>query len=82
MITGCKIDVFIGKNVKYICEFPNDNTNISIEKIIDFYDDIYAESKKKDEIIASIRKFAKENIDISITMAPVLEYLQNSFERL
>ena len=56
--------------------------NISIEKIIDFYDDIYAESKKKDEIIASIRKFAKENIDILITMAPVLEYLQNSFERL
>jgi len=80
MVTGCKIDGFIGKNIKYICEFPNDNTNISIEKIIDFYDDVYAESNKKDEIVASIRKFAKENIDISITMAPVLEYLQNSLK--
>jgi glycosyltransferase involved in cell wall biosynthesis len=75
VISGCLIDVFeSNRDFKYYLEFPNDETPIDMNNVIEFYDGIYSRENAK-EIINSIRNFAEKNCDITVAMRNVKEYL-------
>lgn len=75
VITGCKIDVFEKVPFSYYLEFENNSTPIDVQKVIGFYDSIYA---KKDSaaIIKEIREYAVRNCDMKNALKNVIEYIQ------
>lgn len=75
IVTGCYEDVRDIKETNYIFTFPNDNTVVSIERIVQFYDGIYKCNRDRKEIHKEIRKYAEEVIDTKITMRPIIKYL-------
>lgn len=77
IINGCKEETFEHNNVSYYMEFPNDSTDLNIEAVIRFYDNIY-KNKSKKQVIDEIRKYATETVDMSIAIFPVVEYIQNN----
>ena len=76
MILGCDIDIFEKKHFPYYIQFPNDASTIDIEKIVEFYKTMI-ETKDSIDIVKEIRSFAYENVDISVTMKPILDYILN-----
>lgn len=63
----------------YICRVPFDESSIDVEKIIEFYDDVYEKSgKTKQMVITEIRDFAMRTCDMSVTMRPVIDYIKSS----
>lgn len=71
IVAGCRIDALKNKEFDYFCEFRNDNSVVDIDKIIAFYDRVYSAGTPTDEI----RNFARENVDMSVAMRPVIEYI-------
>ena len=76
MISGCRQDVFEVSPCKYHMEFSNDDTPVDIQKIIDFYDELFG-GKTKKEVFAEIRKYAEENVTMQKAFAPVVRYLND-----
>jgi len=75
IISSTKIDV-LPENFKYCYYVPEDDSPIDIDKIVKYYEDIY-ENESLEEIRKNIREFAEKNIDISVTMKPVIEFILN-----
>lgn len=73
IVTGCKTDI-LNESFHYYLEFSNDESSISFDKIVDFYDKVYKESDKQD-VINIIRNYAKKVCDISTMIEPVKKYL-------
>lgn len=73
MVTGCPIDIFKKDVFPYYLEFPNDPSVIDFQKIIDFYHEIY-DHETEEEVIAKIRKYAYETVDMRHCMRNVIEY--------
>ncbi len=80
MITGCDVDVLIGTDYPYYCQFPNDATPIDIERIVRFYDEVIA-PKDRAELIEEIRRFAFQTVDMSIAMQPIVDYIDGRKEK-
>lgn len=79
IISGCNIDLFEKhKDYKFFKEFPNDNSIVDMENIINFYDKIYLTEKKPVEIIQEIRSFANENCDMNEAMKNVVNYFKTN----
>lgn len=76
VISGCRQDIFEVSPCKYHMEFSNDNTPVDIQKIIDFYDELYA-GKKRIDVFKEIRKYAEENVTMQKAFAPVMSYLDD-----
>jgi len=75
-VTGCPTDIFIdNKDFKYYLEFPNDTSEIDINKIISFHDQIYQQPAKK--VVAEIREFAYKNVNIGSCMKPIIDYIKS-----
>ena len=74
IISGCPIDIFEGRNFKYVCEFPNNESPICMEKVIDFFDEVYG--KEEIEVIKEIRAFAEEYCDMSYAMRSVIKFFK------
>lgn len=75
IVAGCPIDVIHNTDFNYCIEFPNDNSAINIDKIIEWYDSLLV-SKSPEEMANEIRDFAKKNCDTSVVMNNVIEYLK------
>lgn len=75
IVSGCKVDI-ISEDTPYYLEFPNNDSIIDINKIIQFYDNIYQSSKKKSLIIRSIREYAYGVCDVSNTMKNIVSYFK------
>lgn len=74
MVTGCKVDV-IKEEYPYVCEFPNDKSPIDIEKVVSFYENLLKKQTRA-EIQHSIRNFAKETVDMSVMLRPIVKYIE------
>ena len=61
----------------YVLGFPNDKTEIDMNKVVEFYDNLYA-GKDKGEVRNRIRQRALECIDITKSMENVVSYLVGS----
>ena len=77
VITGARTLVFDKCGHDFNLEFPNNDSEIDVNKIVDFYDRIYV-GKDKKKVRTEIRQLALENIDVSVTMKSILDYLENS----
>ncbi len=76
MITGCLTDIFTEQDYKYYLEFPNDDSELDIQKIVDFYDKIYTEENGED-VVKNIRKYAFETIDMAKCMQNVIRFFKS-----
>jgi len=75
IVVSTKIDC-LPNDYKYCLYVPEDESPISIEKIIEFYCNIFQQDDNN-KVIKEIREFAERNIDIKITMKPVIDYIIN-----
>lgn len=76
VITGIKEEIFNKLDSNFFLEFPNDDSLVDISRIVEFYGELVSKHSIG-EVRTSIRTFAKENLDITATMGPVLDYLLN-----
>lgn len=74
VISGCREDAFDGNDIRYCCQFPNDNSNIDMLKIEKFYHQLY-DGVGREQVISDVRKFAMEYVDIQVTMKPVMDFI-------
>jgi hypothetical protein len=75
IISSTKIDV-LPENFKYCYYVPEDDSPVNIDEIVNFYKNIY-NNESIEQVRKSIREFAEKNIDISVTMKPVIEFILN-----
>lgn len=73
VIMGGTDDLF-KNNGEYALCLPNNPSPIDFNEIGRFLDDIYISRTKRD-VIGKIRAFAKENVDNSVTLKPIVEYI-------
>lgn len=74
MVTGCPTDIFQKKLFKYYLEFPNDDSVIDIQKIIDFHKQIYSEGEEM--VVEKVRNYAKRMVDMNVCMQNVISYFK------
>lgn len=74
IVSGCDIDILLDKDFKYWLRFPNDDSPIDMQTVIDFYDGIYAEESAQ-QVISNIRQFAENNCTYDSTMHNVIAYI-------
>lgn len=75
VVSGCKEDIFINNKCSFFLEFPNDNSTIDFKKVVDFYDRLYID-ETNEMLVNQIREFALQNVDMEISMRPILEYIK------
>lgn len=75
VIAGSKQDIFTEETFPYYLEFPNDDSVVNMERIVDFYDRVYHSGETYSQVIHSIRDYAEGNISWRSTLSPVIEYL-------
>jgi len=76
IISSTKIDV-LPDNFKYCLYVPENDSPININKIVKFYENIY-NNESVEKVRTNIREFAVRNIDINVTMKPVINYILNN----
>ncbi len=75
VVSGCREDVFTD-NTEFFLEFANDRSEVEMQRIIDFYDELvgkYSHMGLKQQI----REFAEKTIDMSVTLMPVIDYIRS-----
>ena len=74
IISGAHISMIENENVPFILYVPNDSSDVDINKIIYFYDELHNNTTAND-VALQIREFAYERFDMPIVMKPIIEYL-------
>lgn len=76
VVSGCVEDVMKCKNgEKFFKIFPNDESVIDVKEIIDFYDGLYNGKRNRNTVHEEIRDFARQTVDMSVVMQPVIKYI-------
>jgi len=78
VISGCEIDILSEKTQDFYQQHPGHPAPIDFRLIVPFYDRIYSRADGFDAQMQAITGFAKANIDISVTMQPVINYLSET----
>lgn len=76
IIIGCEVDI-ISAEFPYHLKFFNDDSEINIIKIIEFYDEIYNRNTSKISVANEIRDYAYKVCDISKSMSSIINYLKS-----
>lgn len=71
IVTGCPINA-LDSNYKYYLEFPNDNTPIDMDRVVEFYDSV----KDDPDLAETIRKYGECKFDIRKKMEPIVNYFK------
>lgn len=75
IVSSAQVDVLERSDFPYKLYVPQDESNISIERIVEFYESIL-QSKTEKMIAEEIREFAVENVDMKKMVGPVVGYLK------
>ena len=75
VVSACVEDVFQNANVDFYLNFANDNSNIDFNKISEFYHRLLPGDCDKKRLSERIRIFAENNVDMSIVMKPIINYI-------
>lgn len=76
VITGCHEDVFDkAPGCPYYLQMPDNDTTVDMQEVLFFYDRIYQNGVTRKKIINNIREIAKNEVDIEVTMKPVVDYI-------
>lgn len=71
IILGCKLDIFADTEFEYAVSFPNDSSDIDINKLINFYHEKL--ENKREEVSRQIIESVKPLIDFNITYKKVTD---------
>ncbi len=74
-ISAGKIDIFEEYGAEYCAYVPEDESNINIHTIVEFYEKIYNSNSNVD-VITAIREKYSDKVDINTTMMPVINYIK------
>lgn len=74
IISGCDIDILKNTNFTYVLMFPNDDSPIEIEKIVEFFDSIISQRTRED-VCKEMRDFAYASCSTEVAMQEVIEYI-------
>lgn len=72
MVCGCRIDALEGRSYPYVQFFPNDNSDIDIQHLLNFYRELRTECEVK-ELSDKIRTISQPWIDYSVTYKDVIK---------
>lgn len=75
-IVGSAYIDFFGKSNKHFLLFPANDVPLDILKIVDFYHSLCKQADDCQHLAEEIRAYAKARCDISVTMAPILYFLE------
>lgn len=80
IVSGCHEDAFEDETFDYYLEFPNDDSVVEIEKIVDFYDHIYSTKSHTEriEMTNMIREYAKRQVNYDVVFKNVIDYLKEA----
>ena len=77
VVSSSFVDAFSDEgNKNFVCLVPADESDIEIEKIISFADNLYARNETK-ELRSMIREDSSKVCDISVTINPILDYFKD-----
>ena len=77
IITGCPVDILDHSEFDYFLEFENNENPIDIDRIVQFYDDIYQKKPRK-TVVEEIRKYAYKMVDMSVALKAVTDIIGRS----
>lgn len=75
-VNGCPTDVFVTYPSEFCIDFPNDDSVICVNKIVDWYSELMTKYQTPNEMAREIRKYALEYVDNSVVLKPVIDYIQ------
>ncbi|HYE09817.1 MAG TPA: glycosyltransferase [Patescibacteria group bacterium] len=75
MIIGCDVDI-INEDFPYYLKYPNDDSEIDFQRIVDFYDRIYKDTNTKSQVAEKIRDYAYQVCDISNSMSEIIDFIK------
>lgn len=75
VVSGFREELITNENVDFYLEFANDGSNVDIGSVVEFYDGLLEKYHSKKALRDVIRTFAKERVDMSKTMEPVINYI-------
>ncbi len=81
IVSACQEDVFKNDLPEFYLHFENDDSVIDMNKIIDFYERLFLEGNDKEKLAQKIRNYAKERVDMSVVMKPIIDYLLGEGKR-
>ncbi|MBP9997507.1 MAG: glycosyltransferase [Lachnospiraceae bacterium] len=77
IVSACPENAFRGAECDFYLEFPNDNSKISMKRIIEWYNDINKKYNDKLSMCKTIRNYAYDKVDMSKVMKVVIDYIQD-----
>lgn len=75
VISGCYEDSFGKDDVDFYLGFANDGSTVDIAKVIGFYENLLAKYSSREVLRDRIRSYAKEKVDMSVVMKPVVDFI-------
>ena len=78
VITGCREDVYERFPCDFFKIFSNDSSVVDIKEVVNWYTDLLDHHIDRIKLANSIREYAYEYVDISSTMKPIINYLENN----
>lgn len=76
VISSLQVDVFEKTYFPYKLYVPQDESNISIDKIVEFYENIF-QTRTPEMVAKEIRKYAFENVDSKKMVEPIVNYIRS-----
>lgn len=77
IVSSTQVDVIEESDFSYKFYVPQDESNVSIKELVQFYKHI-SQSKPEKTIAEEIRRFAFEHVDMKKMVEPVIEYVMES----
>ena len=77
VVSGAPDIAFDRGGKDFFLEYPNEPGAIDISRMIEWYDDLVRNNSDENGLTNYIRDYARNSVDIRITMRPVVEYLMN-----
>lgn len=74
-VSGCYEDSFGTDHADFYLGFANDDSTVDIAKIVRFYEDNLKKYGSKEALRDTIRSYAKEKVDMSVVMKPVVDFI-------
>ena len=75
MLLGSEIDI-LDDDYIYAIMFDNDDSIIDIKRVVEFYKNMTDRYSDKQVLSQTLREFAYETVDNSVTMRPIIDYLR------
>lgn len=75
IITGCIEDVFEQFPCEYHIDFENNDSNINIQHVVNWYQQLMDKNASRLELASTIRNYAYLHVDNASTMKPIIDYI-------